>query len=532
MFIGIRCFARNLVRALGVAFLLVVVGLPVGDVWAANSRRLGSDAPKSNVSNDKLLDVCADGGYKFTPELRQAFLVYAKAQAMIELREQNKYLPDDFLSWVDSDDDIRAGVYGTRAKASDVLLMLYSLRLDLGRAEFERYSQLAMAAAIVHSNLASEADIEPRRPIRLFVGGDPRRPVDTKARRGNLDMNDHIINFLNDNTIEVDVVSYKLPELKYDDHGIAIPAPKDKKDKKGKVKKVKVTEKQTRSLYAADVIASKKLQGKFNAYMKSKGHDVNIDCGERLIHWTSRDMIRGEQNKKIDAAYTMFKTAYEAKGLLPEKRDPFPTPGELCAYIIRNDKYQFPDDLQVQRKWPRFPLTAPWPVLTMLVANNQPLRERQERWEAFCETGEFKGYGEYIGSVAQQYNMQSARQIKPYAFTYGSIQMMLKDGGVCGAMANISVRSHITLGVPASTAGQPGHCALVTYRYDPKSKTYSCKGGQYATGGDDKTAVHVPWFFGDVDARRGMIYHQSIAWALNYGVSSYLDSNIAYAVKS
>ena len=34
-------------------------------------------------------------------------------------------------------------------------------------------------------------------------------------------------------------------------------------------------------------------------------------------------------------------------------------------------------------------------------------------------------------------------------------------------------------------ASQPGHCAMVAYRYDPKSDTYACKGGQYATGGDD-----------------------------------------------
>jgi len=353
------------------------------------------------------------------------------------------------------------------------------------------------------------------------------RPINTREPGRTLDLNDHIINFLNDNAIEEEVVvghKMVLPELKYDKRGIAIPAPKRKP------KKVAVTEKRKRTLYAADVIASKALQEKFNAYMKSKGQTVQIDCGERVVHWKSRNMVRGQANKNIDAALRLFRTAYQAKGLLPAKRDPAPSPAERCAYLIRNFEHKFPPKIQAQRKWPLFPLTAPWPVLTLLVADGQPLREREERWVAFRDRGEFKKYGEYIGSVAQQYNMQSARRLKPYAFTYGSIQMMFKDGGVCGAMANISARSHNILGVPASTAAQPGHCALIIGRHDPKSKTYSFGGGQYATGGHDRTHPHVPWFFGDVGARRPMVYHQSITWAVNYGFRPYLESTMAYTV--
>ena len=184
--------------------------------------------------------------------------------------------------------------------------------------------------------------------------------------------------------------------------------------------------------------------------------------------------------------------------------------------------------MKEQRKWPRYPLTAPWPTLTLLAENNQPLREREERWLAFRDRGEFRGYGEYIGSVAQQFDMQSARRIKDYPFTYGTIQMMLKDGGVCGTMANIAVRSHCTLGTPASTAGQPGHCALVLFAFDPKTGAYRCHGAQYATAGDAGTGVHAAWVFGDVDARRPMVYHQSIAWSVNHGLQSYLDSTVAH----
>ena len=51
-----------------------------------------------------------------------------------------------------------------------------------------------------------EADITPREPLKLVINGDPRKPIDTKEPGRTLDLNDHIINFLNDNTIEEDVV--------------------------------------------------------------------------------------------------------------------------------------------------------------------------------------------------------------------------------------------------------------------------------------------------------------------------------------
>ena len=474
------------------------------------------------------LDLWREADFNFAPDVEAAFLEQQKANALRKLSASGKSLPADFIAWVDSDPAIKATVYGARQDPTGILLNLRSLEIDLGPETVRnKYTQLALAMAVVHAKDGGQADMNPRPRLNLVIGGDPRKPVDTKNPNRPLDLNDHIINFLNENTIEEDVVvgqREELPELKYDSNGVAIQP----KPAKGKPKMVPITEKRARTLYAADVIASKALQEKFNACMKEKGQSVQIDCGDHVVDWKSHDMVRGEANKRVAEAYKLFKTAYEAKGLLPAQRDPFPTLAERCAYLIRNDEYRFPAELEAQRKWPRYPLTAPWPTLTLLAADNQPLREREERWTAFRDKGEFKTYGEYIGGIAQQFDMQSARRLKEHPFTYGTIQMMLKDGGVCGTMANISARSHNTLGVPASTAGQPGHCALVLFAFDPKTGVYNCHGAQYATAGDAGTHVHTSWSFGDVDARRPMVYHQSIAWSVNHGFQSYLDSTVAH----
>lgn len=512
-----------------VFIVVAALGLPAYSLLAA--------APAAAARSD-LLHTCESGNYAFTPELRTAFFNTARKAALEQLAATGGSLPPDFLAWVDGDHDMATGVYAAIAEPSDVLLWLYSLRLDLGKAKFEQYRQLALAAALVSAKEGLKADITARDPLKLVIPGDPRKPVNTKAKDRLLDVNDHIINFLNEHTIEAVIPVGKIepPELKYDDRGIAIPAPEKKTPQ--------ATQKLTRTLYAADVLASQKLQQTFNAYMQERGQEVYIDCGDRVVHWNSKDAVKGDQRKKIEAAYRLFRDAYEAKGLLPAGRDPFPSPAERCAYLIRNFEYTFPPELRAKRKWPRYPLTAPWPVLTMLAADRQPLREREERWIAFRDRGEIHKYGEYIGAIAQQFTMQSARRLKPYPFSYTTVQMMLKDGGVCGTMGSIAARGSISLGVPSCQATQPGHCAMVFFRFDPKTKIYACKGGQYAGVGDEKTGPFTPWPFEErfrrmnrksgheieYHNRKPMVYHQALAWGVNYGPSSFHDATIAHAV--
>jgi hypothetical protein len=496
---------------------------------------IGGHAPASAVALMPI-DPAAPLGSSWNSRADQ-YVAAARTRTLDECKAKGIVLPKDFLAWIDRDPVLRASVYGCRNNPLPVLLALRSLEIDLGEKTVRTdYPQLALAFAIQDSyakrtpkaggwNDADGAvapdslpDVSPRAPLVLNIPGDPRKPVDTKDPKRTLDRDDHMVNFLEDHApIEVDVKAQELPPLEYDSKGIAKP--------RGQA--VEVTRKVARPLVAADVIASAGLQREFNAYMEAHGQSVRLDCGDGAVGWNSTDAVNDDElRKRIAAAHEMFQAAYRAKGRMPAERDAAPTPAESMAWFIRNDRWKFPDDVRAARAWPRFPLNAPWPVLLMLAADDQPLREREEIWAKFRDTGEMRTYGEYIGDIAQQFDMQSARRLSPFPYSYGSIQMMWKDGGVCGTMGNIGARTERICGVPASTAGQPGHCAMVQMDFDAKTRTYTCKGGQYATGGDEVTGVHAGWNYDDKGGRRPMIFHQTVAWGANVGLESLVDTMV------
>ncbi len=464
-----------------------------------------------------------------------AQLSQARTGVLTAARAEGIELPRDFLAWIESDPLLAKSVYACRKDALPVLLNLRALELDLGTKVVRReYTQLALAFALQDSyagrsteaggwNDADKtiapylADVAPRKPLVLTIPTDARQPVDTKDKRRTLDRDDHIINFLEDHApIEVERPVQELPPLEYDDRGVAKP--------RGAAKKTVVRE--SRGLVAADVIASAALQSEFNAYMAAKGHpEVRIECGDRMVHWMSKQAIEDKDlRQRIAAAHELFRAAYKAKGRLPAERDAAPSAAESMAWFVRNDRAAVTEAERTGRKRERFPLTAPWPLLLMLVADDQPLREREDIWLKLRDQGELRTYGEYIDGIAQQFDMQSARRLAPFAYDYGSIQMMWKDGGVCGTMGNIGARTWRIAGSPAATAGQPGHCALVVMTHDPKTGLYACQGEQYATGGDEVTTVHAGWNYDDVGGRRPMVYHQSIAWAVNHDLPALVDA--------
>jgi hypothetical protein len=505
-------------------FLGLLVMIPLAGAARAQD---SASAQEANALRGRMLAACTEAEYTLTPAVRDAYLAWARTRAAAELEDEGVELPAEFLSWVDSIPEVRGTVYGMRSDDSGQLLKaLYSLRHDLGQETFELYHQLALAGAVSLVAKGGSVDLTPHPPLTISIGGDPRVLVDTMDESRELDRDDHIINFLNERSVTEKYAAGSkkatLLELRYE----VISA---------EAEDAPEVATRTRSLVAADVIASPALQEEFNTYMAGKGFPTDIDSGDQLVHWKSKAMIRGPYRAKILAARNLFIDAYKAKGYMPAERDATPPMGERLIYLIRNHEHEFTDD----RRWPQFSLHSPWPTMTLLVDNGMPLREREDLWVKFVANKKIATYGEYVGSIAQQSDMLSARRVAPIAFSYGSTQMHRKDGGVCGVMANIGVSSYTVMGIPACTAAQPGHCALIQFDDSKGTGKYKCRGGQYASGGDAKTSPHGSWYFSGIGEertpdkepaklpRRAMIFHQCTAWAVNHGMPSFTDAIIA-----
>lgn len=475
-----------------------------------------------------LMSVLEGQRYKYNAYVQNAYLAYAKAKARADLKASKRVLPESFLKWVESDTDRALAVYACKADAARVLVMLRSLELDLGTedARGTKFNQLVLATAITCADEAESVgfDFKDRKPRELVIPGDPRVRVDTKDPKRTLDMNDHIINFLEDHepvTGELaGGLTNALPEIAF--------GRRTEKPEPYVFTRRQIPATAKRLLIAADVLAHRKYQQEFNAYMKARGFDVNIDCGEHEIYSGMVEGVGGPHSANILKAYRMFKTAYEQKGRLAV-RDPAATAFERCAYIIRNEKKNIHNFTSLKKtRLPEFPVEAPWPMLTLLARNGMPLREREDILLRFKIAGQFSCYGEYTGGIAQQGDFQAARRLSPYAFGDNSYQQILKDGGVCGRMANMQMACSTTAGVPASTAGQPGHCAGISAFLDRKTHKYGFGGYQYVTAGDENTHPHGDWGFMDEQGGRPMIWYQSVAFATNYGVRSFLESMVAY----
>ena len=464
-----------------------------------------------------------------------AHVAATRSATLRECDERNIRLPADFLAWVDGDRDARRAIYGSWSDPLRSLLALRALEIDLGPFTVrDRSKQLALAFAVQAGQprrrdasrwndgdregaVAVMPDVSARDPLVLHIPTWAQTDG-VRAPNGQRSVHEAVVDFLEScPEIEVEMLVDQWPPLEYDDKGIAKP-------RGGPTQEKKLVR---RRPVGADVIASAKLQQAFNEWMTAHGHpDVQIDCGDRVVYWLSTAAVHDESRRAgIRAAYDLFHDAYRATGRMPARRDPPPTPSESMAWFIRNNAHEFGAQA-ASRGWPLFPLDAPWPLLLMLADDDQPLREREQIWVQFRETGVARFYGEYIGDIAQQFDMQSARRVSPFPFSYGSIQMMWKDGGVCGTMGNIGARTHRILGEPASTAGQPGHCARVVLRRDATSGRYSWVGEQYATGGDEVTTVHSRWDMDGKGLMRKVAFHQSTAWGVSADREGWLDAMV------
>ncbi|MBI1373990.1 MAG: hypothetical protein GC159_14810 [Phycisphaera sp.] len=434
--------------------------------------------------------------FGFTPEVRDAYLALAKAHTLADLKAAGESVPDDFLAWIDGDPLVASSVYGIKDKPANVLRILRSLELDLGVDVVRKeYTQLALAMAVSNAEArdfdALGVSLAPRdKPFALVIPECPLKPVNTKDPNRELDVNDHIINFLNAKPFEYEV---------------KVPA----KEKGGQP----TVEKRTRPMRGADVLLSEELTETFNAYMAAHGHDeVKLVCERpNPTQWSKNGCAN------FAKGFRLFRDAYQAKGLLPLRRDPTPTLAESTAWLIRNDRFRFPEGSD--RKWPVFPLKAPWPVLTFLALDRQPLRELEDIWQRWVATGRATEHGvAYVGWIAQKPELLHGRSVAPLDFYYGSVQMMVHEGGVCGAQSTTAIRTQLALGRPACTTHSPTHCGMSGIRYNAETNTYAGAGNNGS----------IAWVFrSPAIPRPAGRYHESVGYAVNWGAESFADSLMA-----
>jgi len=149
--------------------------------------------------------------YRFSPEVKTAFISWRKAQALAAIAKTGRSLPANFLAWVDSDPVVAGTVYGIADNAAQRLVLLRSLEIDLGQDEVRgKHIQLALGitdeyAGSVNpatmSNPALGISLEERGLLKLEIKRYPCVKVDTHAKDRPLDVNDHIVNFLEDNPV-------------------------------------------------------------------------------------------------------------------------------------------------------------------------------------------------------------------------------------------------------------------------------------------------------------------------------------------
>jgi len=444
--------------------------------------------PEYTKEYKELLSLLKRDMYKFTPSVRTSYLKFRKSQALKELRKHKIRIPRRLLSYIDETPVVASTIYGIRyGSPAKALVVLRSLQLDVGMKDLKKYFQIVLATVMLHANkvnlknpeVLDFVSLKYRGLLKVKIPKSGLVRVDTHPKGRALDKSDHIINFMEEKNIL----------------------------KNGKVTIVKRKE----FIKACDIVASKKLQAEFNTYMASRVKGFKpLDCGDKELHWNYGGVSwRLPHKKEHTRAFNMFMKAYTSKGRLPKKRDSNPNAAEWLAYHINNAKKrgeQLPDA---------------WPYAMYLVNNPIPLREAEWAWAEKARGLNPTRYIEYVGKVAQDLPKLRLRRLMQFDFSYNSLPMLRKDGGVCGTHTSTVTRAGAALGKPVLSCSSPGHSFPAMLLKE--------KEGYIAPNASSS----VRWYFGKgkpegTGADRNKI--SSLAAAMNWGLMGYVDSQLGWTM--
>lgn len=438
----------------------------------------GSGTPGAPHDTDDTARACyaqvgpvlrAAGG-SLNADVRAAYLGWAEADVLDQLRAHGKDIVPECLAEVRANDELRDALYGSVFPPDPSILQNYAhMRADFGPAFMKSYRSLVIAEA-VSKRTKGVQDLAPGNP-QFGRDYQPDFWVDETLQHPGSDGEKALVRALAD--------YMKL-----------------------------------RNIPAADLYKNPTFQGWLKAYLPEHGIPQN------LVTAVKQTTQFGE----------WLKNAMILLGQRPAGRNPKPPAEEWMRYLASINETA-PSSLPTGTTWPLFPLKdAPWPML-MPLAHPVPIGEARYIWdrlEGHYGDDRFHTYGPYRDDDGAMPD-----ELIPSQWFWDAWPDRIIHGGECVPLSKGTVDFYSALGKPAMWAGQPGHANLISFGLTDGCWSATIEqafaGGPDVTCAqwyfDEEPGTELR--YRDLYYWPGAEYQLGQALAMNLGLGSYMDTRIA-----
>jgi len=421
----------------------------------------------------KMVPLLRASGGVLTPQVRQAYLNWADEYVTAELSHANQAIPDDCRADVNGDATSRDAVFGGVFPPDPSILQNYAeLRQQLGSDFATQYHSLVVGMAVA------------RRTKSIETGDDLKN-----------------------------IGRYYQP-VYWRDTALKVPGTEAEKDY---VRHIADFMSRTR-VSAFDLYVDDGLQDRLRAYLAKNG--------------VANSLISEVRTSSVPFGERL-KYALVDLGQRPSSREARPSTVDWIRHLAAQYQATPASIPAVDGKpvtWPIFPLdSAPWPLLMPLV-HSVPLSEAGYIWDAYqgnLGADRYHSYGPYNDDAKVM-----LASLQPSKWFWGAWPDRIVHGGECVELSLGTVDFYSGLGKPATWAGQPAHCNLISFQH--VDGTWTAEIEQAFAGGPDQTSAG--WYFDedpgmprfrDLAYWPGAEYHLGLALAMNVGLKSYMDTRIA-----
>lgn len=424
---------------------------------------------------------------ELTPEVRKAYLDWAEATVLRELRQGNQTVPEDCLDEVRADATLHDAMFGAVYPPDPSILQNYAhLRAEMGAEFIEKYRSLAVAVAVAKRIKGVESNQD------LGVSGNST-PF---AASGSKDFGRN----------------YQ-PEF-WVDESLQVIRTQDEKEMVASIADFM----KTNQVAALELYQNASRQLQLAAFLKE--------------HHVAPSLL-GQINQSVQFG-EWLKNAMVLLGQRPAAREEKPDTATWLRYLVSIYEATPSSTPTLEGRvmsWPLFPIDkAPWPLL-MPLARPVPLGEAKYIWETFQGehgTDRYHTYGPFLDAAAAM-----AYELQPSPWFWDAWPDRIVHGGECVPISKGTVDLYSCLDKPAVWAGQPGHANLISFQFVDGAWTAEIE--QAFAGGPSVTFAQ--WYF-DEDTGTGLRfrslydwagaeYHLGLALGMNSELQSYMDTRLA-----